>query len=562
MRAIWVMTAAALGACTMMKWVPAEKPEVPAITAFAQPILSPNAILAHVKVLASDEFEGRAPGTHGEQLSLDYIERAFTEAGLRPGVPGADGKAGWLQEVPMSSSFVEGDPVLAITGKDGNRDYQYRTQFVAWSKRVAPQVSIENAPLVFVGYGVVAPERRWNDYAGIDMHGKIAVILINDPDCETGDDRGFGGKAMTYYGRWTYKFEEAARQGAAGALIIHETAPAAYPWGVVQSSNTGSKFDIVREDKGSGRVAIEGWMATQVGQELFERAGLKFAEQKARAQTRGFKPVMMGKLRGSLALDLTVKNSRSFNVIGILPGKARPGEAIFYSAHWDHLGHCPQIKGDDICNGARDNASGVAGLIELARKFGNDAPADRTVAFMATTAEEQGLLGAQYYAGHPVYPVRDTVADINMDQLNISGAARDVTIVGMGKSDMDDLLAAAAAKAGRQASPDPFPEKGFFFRADQFEFARVGVPVLYVNAGIDLVNGGPTRGRALEDTFSAERYHRPQDEVTPDWDLTGASQDLHLLYDVGRGLAMNASWPEWRANAEFRDAREASRPPR
>ncbi len=558
MRKTWLIAAAvALAACATASSAHIDTSAVPA---FAHPSLSADALMGHVNVLSSDEFEGRAPGTHGETLTLAYIERAFTAIGLQPGVTDADGSHSWLQEVPLNSAFVEGAPALTISGADGAHAYEYRSQFVAWTKRVQPDVSIENAPLVFVGYGIVAPEHHWNDYAGVDMHGKIAVILINDPDFATGDDRGFGGRAMTYYGRWTYKYEEAARQGAAGAIIIHEIAPAAYPWWVVLSSNTTTQFDVVRPDQGMSRVAVEGWVTTEVGHQLFSRAGLDFDALKERAQTQGFRPVPMGSLRGSIALHTRLARSRSYNVVGVLPGRTRPNEAVIYTAHWDHLGRCAPINGDDICNGALDNATGISGLIELARHYVEHGAAQRSVAFVAVTAEEKGLLGSQYYADHPTISPANMVADINMDGLSNRGRSHDLTIIGYGKSEMDDLAAAATQAQGRRIRPDPFPERGSFFRSDQFNFARIGVPVLYTGAGIDLLNGGEARGRALQDDFIANRYHKPQDEVTPDWDMSGATEDLNVLYSVGRGLADGNAWPAWRPDAEFRAARQTSHP--
>jgi Zn-dependent M28 family amino/carboxypeptidase len=557
---IWLAAAAALlAACASAGTQTAAKIDAQAAPAFAHPSLSPDAILGHVNVLASDEFEGRAPNSPGEQKTLEYLERTFRAVGLEPGAKDAQGNPSFLQEVPLVSAFVEGNPTLTVAGADGARTYAYRSQFVAWTKRVRPQVSVENAPLVFVGYGVVAPERNWNDYAGVDMHGKIAVILINDPDFETGDDRGFGGRAMTYYGRWTYKYEEAARQGAAGALIIHETAPASYPWGVVESSNTTTRFDIVREDEGMSRVAVEGWVTQEVGQELLRRAGLDFNELKRRAQTQGFRPVPMGNLKGSTALTTRLAQSRSHNVVGVLPGTRAPNEAVIYGAHWDHLGRCAEIAGDSICNGALDNASGTAGLIELARRFAERGRPGRSVAFIALAAEEQGLLGSMYYADHPTFAPGDIVANINMDGLSTYGLARDFSITGYGKSEMDDLAARAAQAQGRRVTPDPFPEAGYFFRSDQFHFARIGVPVLYGRSGIDLVNGGEARGREFDADYRTNRYHKPQDQVTPNWDLAGGSQDLELFYNVGRDLADGTSWPAWRPDAEFRAAREAAR---
>jgi len=558
MRGAWLVgLVALLAACSTSS---APHIETSAVAAFANPSLSAPALIGHVSVLASDEFEGRAPNSHGEDLSIAYIQRAFQAAGLQPGVRASDGSRSYFQDVPLTSALVDNTPSLTVSGGDGAQSYVWGSQFVGWTKRVQENVSITDAPLVFVGYGIVAPEQHWNDYAGVDMHGKIAVILINDPDYETGDDRGFGGKAMTYYGRWTYKYEEAARQGAAGAIIIHETGPAAYPWSVVQSSNTNTRFDIVRSDQGMSRVGVEGWVTTEVGHALFQRAGLNFDQLKARAQTRGFTPVAMGTLRGSVSLHTKLAQIMSHNVIGVLPGTTHADQAVIYSAHWDHLGHCTPVNGDGICNGALDNATGVAGLIELARHYAEAGPTGRSVVFIATTAEEQGLLGSYYYSEHPTFSPGNIVANINMDGLSIYGRAHDLIIIGYGKSEMDDLATAAVQAQGRRVRPDPFPERGSFFRADQFNFARIGVPVLYTAAGIDLLNGGETRGTALVNDFVAHRYHSPQDQITPDWDMSGASEDLHVLYNVGRNLAEGEAWPAWRPNAEFRAAREATHP--
>jgi Zn-dependent M28 family amino/carboxypeptidase len=526
---------------------------------FAGPPLSEAALLDDIRTLASDEFEGRAPGGQGEALTLAYLERTFAAAGLQPGVTLPDGTRSWRQEVPLTAATLTNTPTLTLTGRDGAREYAYATQFSAWTRRLDPTIDIANAPLVFVGYGVNAPELGWNDYEGVDVRGKIVVMLINDPDFETGDDRGFGGRAMTYYGRWTYKFEEAGRQGAAGAIIIHETAGASYPWAVIQSS-TGPRprWDVVRADRGANRTGFEGWITNDVAQETFRRAGLDFNQLKARAQTRGFRAVPMGALRGSLHLETSAETRTTYNVIGVLPGRTRPQETIIYSAHWDHLGRCPAIDGDDICNGALDNASGTAGLVELARQFAADGAGERTVAFAAWTAEEQGLLGALYYSEHPVFAPRDTVANINMDGINSMGRTRDIEIVGMGKSEMDDLAVAAARAQGRRVEPDSNPEAGYFYRSDQLHLAQLGIPVLYTSNGVDLLEGGVARGRALNDAYTANNYHKPSDEVTDEWNMSGGVEDLRLLYAVGRGLADNNTWPQWRENAEFRAARQQS----
>jgi Zn-dependent M28 family amino/carboxypeptidase len=530
----------------------------PAERVFAGAPLSAEALMEHINVLSSDEFEGRAPGTNGERLTLDYLQRAFEAAGLQPGVAGDDGTRSWLQETTLIAASLTNTPTLTLSGRDGARTYEYATQFSAWTKRLEPSVAIEDAELVFVGYGVVAPELGWNDYEGVDMRGKIAVILVNDPDFESGDDRGFGGRAMTYYGRWTYKFEEAARQGAAGAIIIHETAPAAYPWAVIQSATGGARWDVVRADRGASRAGFEGWINSDVAMETFRRAGLNFEQLKARAQQRGFRPVPMN-LTGSLTLEQSWEERTTYNIVGVLPGSERPDETIIYTAHWDHLGRCPPVDGDDICNGALDNATGTAALIELARRFAADGQPERTVAFIGLTAEEQGLLGALYYQQDPVFAPANTVAAINMDGINNVGPTHDIEVVGYGKSELDDMITAAARAQGRRVEPDSSPEAGYFYRSDHLHFAQLGIPVLYISNGLDLVEGGVERGRALNAEYVSQNYHKPSDEVTPDWDMSGGVQDLELLYTIGRQLADTGAWPEWRANAEFRSARDESR---
>jgi Zn-dependent M28 family amino/carboxypeptidase len=543
----------ALAACASAD-TQAPAPDLPGFSATP---MSAEALMAHVQVLASDEFEGRAPGSNGERLTIAYLERAFAAAGLQPGVVNDDGSRSWVQETPLIAATLAAPPTLTISGRDGPVTYAYATQFSAWTRRLEANVSVENAPLVFVGYGVNAPELGWNDYEGVDMRGKIAVILVNDPDFETGDDRGFGGRAMTYYGRWTYKFEEAGRQGAAGAIIIHETAPASYPWAVIQSSTGSARWDIVRADRGASRAGFEGWVNNDVAMELFSRARLDFNELKQRAQRRGFRAVRMN-LDGSIALQTNIEQRSTYNVVGVLPGRTRPNETMIYTAHWDHLGRCPAIDGDDICNGALDNATGTAALIELARRFSAEGAPERSVAFIALGAEEQGLLGALYYSQHPLFAPRDTVAAINMDGLNNFGRTRDIEVVGFGKSEMDDLIAAAASAQGRRVAPDSAPEAGYFYRSDHLHFAQLGIPVLYTSNGIDMIDGGEARGRALNEAYTANNYHKPSDEVSPDWDMTGGAEDLGLLYAVGRQLADGSSWPRWRQNAEFRAAREAS----
>jgi Zn-dependent M28 family amino/carboxypeptidase len=551
-------SALALAACASADQQGASPAPASDIAAFQHPPLSAEALIEHVRVLASDEFEGRAPGTEGERRTIEYLQRAYAAAGLQPGVTLPDGTRSWVQEATLVAATLTNTPTLTISGRDGAREYAYATQFSAWTRRLDPTVDIQNAPLVFVGYGVNAPELGWNDYEGVDMRGKIAVILINDPDFETGDDRGFGGRAMTYYGRWTYKFEEAGRQGAAGAIIVHETAPASYPWAVIQSSTGSARWDIVREDRGANRAGFEGWMNNDVAMETFRRARLDFNELKQRAQRRGFRAVRMN-LTGSLHLETSTEQRITHNVVGVLPGTQRPDETIIYSAHWDHLGHCPAINGDDICNGALDNATGTSALIELARRFHAQGRPQRSVAFIALTAEEQGLLGALYYMQHPVFAPRNTVAAINMDGINHFGRTHDVEVVGFGKSQMDDLFAEALRAQGRRVAPDSSPEAGYFYRSDHLHFAQLGIPVLYTSNGIDMLDGGTERGNAINSAYVANDYHKPSDEVTEAWDMTGGAEDLEALYAVGRRLADGNEWPEWRANAEFRAAREESR---
>lgn len=548
----------ALAACASADTVQPAAPEAaPEIAAFAHPPGSAEALTAHVRVLASDAFEGRAPGTHGEELTLDYLERAFAAAGLQPGVTLPNGERSWRQETTLVAATLTEEPTLTLTGRDGARSYAYATQFSAWTRRLDETVSIEDAPLVFVGYGVNAPELGWNDYEGLDMRGKIAVILINDPDFETGDDRGFGGRAMTYYGRWTYKFEEAARQGAAGAIIIHETAPASYPWTVIQSSTGSARWDIVRADRGANRTGFEGWITNEVAMETFRRAGLDFEELKARAQRRGFRGVRMN-LTGSITLHTDAEVRTTSNIVAMLPGRTRPQETVIYTAHWDHLGRCPPVDGDDICNGARDNASGTSALIELARRYAAEGAPERTVVFMALTAEEQGLLGALYYMNNPIFPPRDTVAAINMDGINSAGPTHDIQVRGFGKSEMDDLIVEAAHAQGRRVEPDSRPEAGYFYRSDHLHFAQLGIPILYTSSGVDMLEGGVERGNALAAAYVANHYHKPSDEVSDDWDMSGGAQDVALLYAVGRRIADSNIWPQWSENAEFRAARLAS----
>ncbi len=518
----------------------------------AQATITASNLSAEIAILASDSFEGRGPSSLGEERTVAYLRTGFQELGLRPG----NGDS-YYQEVPLVAIAADTTMTLAVSGRGATNRFAYGTQFMGWTTRVVPRVDIAGSDVVFVGYGIVAPEYAWNDYAGIDARGKTVVMLVNDPGFATKDTALFNGNAMTYYGRWTYKYEEAARHGAAAALIVHETAPAGYPWEVVSGSWSGPQFDLVAADSNMSRVALEGWLTLASAEAVFQQAGLRYDSLKAQAARRGFRPVPTG-LRASAGVRNTITRSTSRNVLALLPGTTRADEIVVYIAHWDHLGRDPTLPGDQIYNGALDNATGTAGLLELAAAYASLAPKpQRSVLFLAVTAEEQGLLGSQYYATHPVYPLDHTVAVVNMDGLNIWGPMRDVTVVGYGMSALDDLLADAARTQDRVVRPDPEPEKGFYYRSDHFEFAKMGVPALYTDAGIDNIEHGEAWAREQRDKYTNERYHKPSDEFDPTWDLRGAVQDLQLLFRVGYGIANGAHYPNWRPGTEFRAARDA-----
>src|SRR5262245_55492672 len=517
------------------------------------PWLDYDIFRGHIAALASDDFEGRKPGTAGEEKTVDYIRRQFAEAGLKPG----HGTT-FFQSVPMVEITAAPDTTLTFERAGNKRELKYAQDMVVWTKRVVPQSSLDNSPLVFVGYGIVAPEYDWNDYAAADIKGKTAVILINDPGFATGDPKLFRGRAMTYHGRWTYKFEEAARQGAAGALIIHETEPAAYGWNVVATSWTGPQLDMARADGNAGRVAIEGWISNEAATSLFQLAGQDLATLKAAAAQRGFKAVPLD-VRASVAVRNAIRRSNSSNVIGILPGTKRPDEYLIYTAHWDHFGRLQGKTGDAIVNGAIDNATGVAGIITLARAFAHASEKpERSIVFLAVTGEESGLLGSAYYAENPIYPLARTAAEINLDALYAGGPARDIVVVGSGNSELEDYLRKAAKQQDRVLSPEPTPEKGFYYRSDHFNFAKKGVPSLYTKLGTDDREHGRAFGEKQQEDYIAQRYHQPSDEYTKDLDLTGSFQDLELMYRVGERVAAEKSWPEWFKNSESRAVREQS----
>jgi Zn-dependent M28 family amino/carboxypeptidase len=522
--------------------------------AFAAPDFSVDTLREVTKTLSSDAFEGRAPGTPGEDKTVAYLVERFQKAGLKPGNNGS-----WFQDVPMVQITADPSVKIDVTGGRTPLSFAYKTDMVVATRQVQPHVSVTGSDMVFVGYGINAPELGWNDYAGVDVKGKTVVILINDPDWEMRTLDGlFGGRAMTYYGRWTYKFEEAARQGAAAALIVHDTVPAAYGFNVVVSSWTGAQVELDAANGYADQSKAIGWLTGEAAAKLFAAAGKDLAALKRAAKVKGFKAVPLG-LKASTEIHNTIAKSNSRNVVGILPGKTRPDEYVLFSAHWDHLGHCEPVDGDDICNGAYDNASGTAGLVALAEAEVKAGPAARSMIFLAVTAEESGLLGSEYYARHPIYPLSQTVGGVNMDGLSIYGASRDVVVTGPGKSEIEDYLKRAVAAQGRRTVPEPTPEKGFYYRSDHFSFAKRGVPMAYFENGPDLVDGGTARGEALARDYTAKHYHAPSDEYNPDWNWDGAIQELSLTDAIGRELAEGDAWPNWYPSAEFRAIRDKSR---
>ncbi len=512
----------------------------------------------HVRILGSDEFEGRAPSTAGETKTVAYLTDQFAKAGLQPGGVIVNGKRTWTQPVPLLRSEFSAAPKVAV--KLGGKSVAL-TQGEEIAVRSPTNgdkgIDLSKAELVFVGYGVKAPERGWDDFKGQNLRGKVLVMLVNDPDFEGGDG-DFGGKAMTYYGRWTYKFEEGARQGAAGVLVIHETVPAAYGWATVKNSNTNTMFDIVRASPKAEHPPMEGWIQRDLAARLFADSGLNFDAMKAAARKKEFRPVALKSridVKGSAKTEVIT----SQNVVGLLPGTTRPDETVIYSAHWDHLGiGQPDANGDRIYNGAIDNGTGIAQLIEQARAFASGPRPQRSVVFLAVTAEEKGLLGSEYYAANPIYSAGKTAGAINTDVMGVQGPARDYSIRGNQKFGLLDILVDEATKRGRRYTPDPKPETGGFFRSDHFTFAKAGIPALSFSPGQDLVNGGIARAQAYQADYTARLYHQPDDEWSADWDLTGMAADAELIHAVGLRLANSADWPNWSADSEFRAARDKS----
>ncbi|MGH8443018.1 MAG: M28 family metallopeptidase [Nevskiaceae bacterium] len=515
--------------------------------------------LAHVRVLSSDKFEGRAPGTEGERLTVEYLSAQFAALGLKPGNP--DGT--WVQDVPLVGLTGQRSASLSVKGK-GLR-MKFPDDYVSVSRRFTPHSEVTDSGVVFVGYGVVAPEYGWDDYKGVDVRGKTIVMLINDPqipradDASKLDDSMFGGRAMTYYGRWTYKYEIASEKGAAAAMIVHETGPAGYPYEVVSGSWGRENFDIDRDDGNAGRVPIEGWLTEERARTLFERSGTSFDQMKQAALKRDFKPIALP-AKASFTVDSTIRRVASKNVVAKLEGSdpALKDQIVVYSAHWDHLGKDPNLEGDQIFNGAFDNATGTAALLELAEAYTRlPAPPRRSVLFLAVTAEEKGLLGSKWYAAHPLYPLTRTVANINMDGIEILGRTNDVAVVGKGQSTLEDTLAAQVQAQGRVLVAEQQPEKGYYYRSDHFEFAKVGVPALYQHSGEDYVGRPAGWGRAKSDEYTAKNYHKVSDEISADWTPDGAVQEIQLLLRVGIDVASTDQWPQWKAGSEFKARRDA-----
>ena len=517
--------------------------------------ITPDHLSRHVRVLASDAFEGRAPATPGEEKTIAYVVDELKKAGVQPG-----GERGtWTQDVPLVRAQVEGAVSASLRIGSETQTLTNGDDVVLQSLSPVDRVALVDAPLVFVGYGITAPERGWDDYKGADLKGKVVVVLVNDPDFETDAPGAFDGRAVTYYGRWTYKYEELARQGAAGVLIVHETAPAAYGWATVRASGLSPVFDIPRPDAATYHTLLRGWMQRDLAVSLFKRAGLDFEVEKRRAQTKAFTPVPLGDATLSAAFDVERDQVVTRNVIGRLEGAQRPDETVIYSAHWDAFGIGePDAAGDPVRHGAVDNATGVAAVIELARVFAAGPRPQRTLLFMALTAEEKGLQGATFYAAKPLMPLAKTAAVLNIEMLSPDGPTRDIASWGKGRVSLENDLKRVAEAHGRTYSPDPNLEAGFFYRADHFAFARAGVPAITVGAGLDRIDGGVASGRALRDAYFARCYHQPCDAWTASWDARGQARDVALLYALGREIADSDAWPHWLNGSEFKAVRERS----
>lgn len=512
---------------------------------------SADSMKQDIAMLASDSFMGRKPFTQGEKMTIDYLQTKFKEIGLEPG----NGDS-YLQAVPMVNIEATAAPQMEVKSPKGNFTLKAFDDYVIWTDKTNSNISLENTPLIFAGYGVVAPEYNWNDYEGLDVNGKIVLVMVNDPGFWSGDTTLFKGNTMTYYGRWTYKFEEAARQGAKGCLVIHNTKAASYPFSVLQNSFNTSRLLLDNRGKDVKNCDAIGWVTEPTANKLFKAAGYD-STLLTKANVRGFKEVPLN-LQVSTSIKVKSTYNKSYNVIGKITGSKRPDEVIIYTAHWDHLGigH-PDASGDSIYNGAIDNASGTAGLLELARVFKKMKPQpERSIIFLSVTAEEQGLLGSQYYAENPVYPIDSTVADINMDVLSPFSKTKDIVVIGKGQNDLEDYLKEEVEKTGGYISFDSHPEAGSFFRSDHFNFAKVGVPALYTNGGIDIVGKGKEEGLRRKNDYNDHHYHQPSDNYDSTWTMEGAISDLKLLFSVGKRLAFEDTWPQWKPGSEFKGIRD------
>lgn len=559
---LFAAAALALAACSQAP-EPADAPASPAAAAAPSadhgfgPEISAEDFAAHVKVLSGDDFGGRAPGTDGEQKTADYLVSQFQRLGLQPG----NGDS-WFQDVPMVATTAdEATSSAKITVGGSDRALAFGTDMALGTRTAQQNVTVSGSEMVFVGYGVNAPEAGWNDYEGLDVKGKTVVMLVNDPGFHAGDADLFAGKKMTYYGRWTYKFEEAARQGAAAALIIHDDAGAGYGWEVVKNSWSGEQFDLPASVDPEPRLPMQGWITGDVARELFSAAGQDLDALRAAANKPGFRAVDLGDAGFSAVLNSSTREASSRNILAKLPGSERPDEAIVYTAHWDHLGTHDGPEGEDhVYNGAIDNATGVAGVLEIAEAFTvQDPKPARSVVFLLVTLEESGLLGSKYYAANPVIPLKDTVAVVNLDAMSVVGPTKDFVVIGLGNSELDEVLRPIADAQGRVLVEEDGVEKGFFFRSDHFSFAKHGVPALYAKGGIDHVEKGADYGREVQARYGSVAYHKPADEFDPAWDLRGVVQDLMALYGVGRELAGNQAWPNYVEGNAFKAARDAAR---
>ena len=546
---------AALAACKREPEAPAAAPEAATPPAAAHTFtadITEADFADMVKALSSDEFEGRAPGSVGEEKTTAYLEAQMKRIGLQPGNNGS-----YFQDVPMVETTAdEAATTMTLATAKGDHALKFGTDYVIGTRTGQTEVKLDASDMVFVGYGVDAPEQQWNDYAGQDWTGKTVVMFVNDPGFHAKDETLFGGNRMTYYGRWTYKFEEAARKGAAAALIVHDTAGASYGWDVVKNSWAGPQYDLPAKDDPEKRIPLQGWLSAEAARQLFADAGLDLDAAYASAGKRGFKPVPL-KAKATVSLKSSITEKTSRNVIGVLPGATKPDEAVLYMAHWDHLGKHEGEEGDNIYNGAVDNATGVAGILEIAEAFAHQDPKPaRSVVFVAVTLEESGLLGSKYYVAHPTFPMDKIAGVINLDAMSVGGKSRDFVVTGKGNSELEDMLKVYADQQGRVLTEEGNPAGGYYFRSDHFNFAKAGVPALYAKGGGDLVEGGAEAGKAAGAEY-AKRYHQPSDEIHEGWRYEGIVEDLDALYGVGKDLAAGDRWPNWYAGNPFKAARDA-----